>query len=258
MIFIPTIVAYSLLKCLKLKKVSPMVTLSKILLLSLLLASPKLYLTTELVLRFPRFTEERSGYTIASFLYFLLSKKQNYHLDMDMKNFSYGIDENSLYVGFSALVLFLIGLLSFKKQKIVFFLLLFNFWLMLGDNISLSLWEILRKLPFFSFFRVAQRFRFSFFLFFSLFVGIGFERFLNALNKRYRILLAGAVIMLIFFDLYLFSDRNFLSKSFIIKYPQSIKKSSSFSSIKSFAVDYAYDANSDLPSKLRYHPAYLP
>jgi hypothetical protein len=163
-----------------------------------------------------------SGYTIPGFFYFLLSHKQNLFGDMSITGYTYGIDENSLYVGIVPFLLFCFfsirNIKQVKKHLVLIVLLVCMFFLMLGNQISPSLYNLLKTLPFFSSFRVAQRFRFDFIIPFALLAGMGLDRLLSLKGvKQYKTPLFIGIFLFVFIDLMIFNQRNFLSKTLILK-----------------------------------------
>jgi hypothetical protein len=187
---------------------------------------PKLILSVQLIRIFPRSMEEISGYSLHNFFYFLLSQKQNLFNEMNTQGFYNGIDENSLYVGLVPLVLFLLFFARNKKgignHLSLVITLLIIFGIMLGNAIHPSLYALIKHLPVFSSFRVAQRFRFDFIIPFSLLTGLGIDNIARFLRKyKPALLLAALCILVIYVDLAVFSSKNFLSKTLIIKNPES-------------------------------------
>jgi hypothetical protein len=193
---------------------------------STLIILPKLILSAQLIRIFPRLISDISGYSIHNFFYFLLSQKQNLFNEMDTQGIHYAIDENSLYIGILAFILFLLFFVFNKKgigENISLLLCLIIIgWIMLGNLIHLSLYSAIKYLPVFSSFRVAQRFRFDFIIPFSLLTGLGLDNVVRLLHK-YKVVIPLAVIclLIIYIDLTIFSTTNFFSKTLIIKNPES-------------------------------------
>jgi hypothetical protein len=163
-----------------------------------------------------------SGYTIPGLFYFLLSHRQNLFGDMGTTGYTYGIDENSLYVGIVPFLLFCFFSIrngkQVKKHLLLIVLLICMVFLMLGNQILPSLYNLLKTLPFFSSFRVAQRFRFDFIIPFALLAGMGLDRLLSLkIVKQYRQPLFIGIFLFVFIDLMIFNQRNFLSKTLILK-----------------------------------------
>ena len=186
---------------------------------------PKLLLSIQLLQAFPRIMEDVSGYNLHNFFYFLLSQKQNLFNEMNAKGFTFAIDENSLYVGIIPVTLFLL-FFAFNKKGIktniaLLITMLIVFWVMLGNVIYPSLYALLKHLPVFSSFRVAQRFRFDFIIPFSLLAGLGLDNLARLLQnyKQTRLLLIFCVLV-IYIDLTIFSATNFLTKTLIIRNPE--------------------------------------
>jgi len=248
----------------KQKNFYPLLNAFLIFVMFLILSFPKLILSIKLMLLYPRVIEDRSGYSLINLLYFLLSKIQNYHGAMFIKDFNYNTDENSLYIGIIPFIFFIYGLVKgFKKNKILVFGLFISFLLILGYYSPFNLFALLKKVYFFNFFRVAQRFRFIFILFLSLFVGIGMDYLIEnfKIKKRLAFFLSG----LIYIDLFIFSYINFFSKTFIIKNPASkiFKEnlSHNFKTVSNLNIEYHSQKKKDKPMLNLYYgglPQYLP
>ena len=187
---------------------------------------PKLILSVQLIRIFPRLMDDASGFSIHNFFYFLLSQKQNLFNEMNTQGFYYAVDENSIYIGILPFILFLLFFVhnkkNFKDNISLVFTLLIILWIMLGSAIYPSLYTVIRHLPVFSSFRVAQRFRFDFIIPFSLLIGLGLDNVVRLL-KGYKLAMPIAIIglLVIYVDLTIFSSTNFLSKTLIIKNPAS-------------------------------------
>jgi hypothetical protein len=108
-----------------------------------------------------------------------------------------------------------------KDNLVLMLTMLVVFWLMLGNVFTPSLYALLKHLPVFSSFRVAQRFRFDFIIPFALLAGLGLDNAARHLdqNKLTR-LLPLVCVLVIYLDLTIFSTANFLSKTLIIKNPE--------------------------------------
>jgi hypothetical protein len=189
-------------------------------LLFILFCLPKLLLSFQLLSLYPRISNDFSGYTIPGLFYFLLSHRQNLFGDMGTTGYTYGIDENSLYVGIVPFLLFCFFSIrngkQVKKHLLLIVLLICMVFLMLGNQILPSLYNLLKTLPFFSSFRVAQRFRFDFIIPFALLAGMGLDRLLSLkIVKQYRQPLFIGIFLFVFIDLMIFNQRNFLSKTLV-------------------------------------------
>jgi hypothetical protein len=202
-----------------------------------------------------------SGYTIPEFFYFLLSHKQNLFGDMGITGYTYGIDENSLYVGVVPFLLFCFFSLrnakQVKKYLVLVILLICMVFLMLGNRISPSLYSLLKTLPFFSSFRVAQRFRFDFIIPFALLAGMGLDRLLSLKEvKQYKTPIFIGIFLFVFIDLMIFNQRNFLSKTLILK---NITKDNplQFKQVASFSNVIEYYPNS-IPRNFEYTKIFEP
>jgi hypothetical protein len=215
MVIIPVIAAYLLIEAVTDKSPRPFIVGVAVGIVFVVICLPKLYLNVLLMQSYPRYIDDYSGFSPAGLAYFLTSPVQNLNYDMFLRrdlDYSFGIDENSLYIGVLGFIFFLVGVIKIKgKYKL---LLLFVIILMMGNIVPFSLFELLRELPFYNEFRVAQRFRFPFILIAALLAGKGIEFFETGLkNKKYIIVIG----MLIFVDLCVFSTKNFLSNAFIVE-----------------------------------------
>lgn len=217
---------YTLVTIIVNKTLAPFKSLIIVVLTSAFFMLPKLIVSIQLLRTFPRPFMDISGYNIQSFFYFLLSQKQNLFTGTNIKGFNYGIDENSIYIGILSFVLFLFFFLYNKRviiKNISLIICLFiYFWLMLGNIITPSLYTALKYLPIFSYFRVAQRFRFDFIIPFSLITGLGLDNIVRLLQSRKIVKILSIVCLLVVYvDLTIFSSTNFLTKTLIIKNPES-------------------------------------
>jgi hypothetical protein len=217
---------YTLVKSIMKRTLAPFKAFIVLILTSTLLILPKILVLYQLLHFYPHLVDDISGYTIHNFLYFLLSQKQNLFNEMNVHGFNYGIDENSIYVGIISLVLFL---LFFVKNKIdinnnisLVITLLVILWIMYGNVIYPSLYGVIKHLPVFSSFRVAQRFRFDFIIPFSLICGLGLDNSIKLL-QIHKLVKPLSIICLavVYVDLTIFSTNNFLSKTLIIINPES-------------------------------------
>jgi hypothetical protein len=218
---------YAFVKSIIERTLAPLKAFGIMILSSTLLILPKLLMSYQLLQIFPHQIKDLSGYSIRSLLYFLLSQKQNLLNQMNVKPFSYGIDENSIYIGLLSLVLFLIFFVKNKKGVIqnisLLITLLIILWIMLGNDIYPSLYGIIRHLPVFSSFRVAQRFRFDFIIPLSLIIGLGLDNLIRLLQTHKLVKPISIIcLVVIYVDLTIFSTNNFMSKTLIIINPESL------------------------------------
>lgn len=274
-IFIPSFLLMSVfLSLLKPRKCKPLVISVLILISTVFLGLPKLILAFDFVNRYPRKIEDLgSGYTTKGFFYFLLSKTQPYHLTPSVFNMKYGVDEASLYVGLTPVIFFFLGLLKSnktdknKRLKYVFVVLLIvNFLLMMGDHFFINLWRLIKKVPIYDQFRVAQRFRFNFILFFSVISTLGWDYYFRKLKKfNLAKIFEVSLFIFIFLSLFLFNYTNFFSKAFIIKnknYLIGFEKNkntntTSYSTYSNIDINYQY-VDKEFDSLLIFNSTYLP
>ena len=202
------------------RSLKPIVTLIIFFSISAILVLPKLILSLELFTIFPRKIDDVSGYSLFNLIYFLTSKNQGLLDTIKVHNYNYGVDENSLYVGYLPLVFFLFFFIKNKteiKRRMVYIAtLLLVIFMMFGNLSETSLYGLIRNLPVFSSFRVAQRFRFDFILIFSLIVGFGCDRLLKFVNDHTNKKIFFVVIsILIFYNLSVFAHKKFLNHTLV-------------------------------------------
>lgn len=230
-----------------------------VIILSIFISLPKVLLSIQFTNQYLRkILDFNSGYTIKGLIYFLIAKNQPYYLSPSIFNINYGIDESSLYTGIIPLFFFFLGLFKIKKKgkhiQYSFLILLFiNFLLMMGDFSPINLWRFLKGFPIYDQFRVAQRFRFSFILFFSVISALGWDFFFKKIKLKY---LRYILLILVFFNFFLFTKVNFFSKSFIIKNFKKIAKSKKFIQIDNLNINYFLQDDFKYLSK--YDSTYLP
>jgi hypothetical protein len=219
------ILIYTLVLSIVNRTFNPFKTLIVVVITSALIMLPKLILSIQLIRTYPRLYTDVSGYSLYNFFYLLLSQNQNWFGKMNIQGVFNGIDENSIYVGILAFVLFLSFFVKNKKGFLsnisLLVTLLIIFWIMLGNSSSFSLYNGLKQLPVLSSFRVAQRFRFDFIIPFSLITGLGLDNVVRLL-QRFKFVKPLSILFLIviYVDLVIFSSHNFLLETLIIKNPE--------------------------------------
>jgi len=228
------IVIYSISVSTLEKSLKPIKKLLVFALLFIIFSAPKLILSLQLLSVFPRYLKDISGYHLNHLLYFLLSRKQGLLINTNREGFSFGIDENSLYVGVIPFILFIIFFLKNKagirKNMPLLVSTVIVICLMLGSYLPFSLYDALRALPFFSAFRGAQRFRFDFMIPFALIVGLGFDRLSRVIKKlNYISLLCTSIAVIVYGDLTAFASINFFKPSLIINdnFPRTVHEKTS-------------------------------
>jgi hypothetical protein len=217
---------YTLVKSIVNRTITPLKTAAILVATATILMLPKLLLEIQIMRIFPRSMNDVSGYGILNFFRLLLAPIQDLFYDYKIPGSKFNIDESSLYVGILSLILFLFFFVrnrnGIRKHSPLLITLFFIFWLMLGNRNLPSLYQVLHKLPLFSSFRVAQRFRFDFIIPFSILAGLGLDNAVLYLAKyKWARLLPYFFLLGIFIDLTLFSSMNFLSKTLIVKNPES-------------------------------------
>jgi hypothetical protein len=207
------ILIYTLVISIVKRTFNPFKTSIVVVITSAILMLPKLILSIQLIRTYPRLYTDVSGYSIYNFFYLLLSQNQNWFGKMNIHGAYNGIDENSIYVGILAFVLFLSFFVKNKKGILsnisLLITLLIFFWIMLGNSFSFSLYNGLKQLPVFSSFRVAQRFRFDFIIPFSLITGLGLDNVVRRL-QRFKFVkpLSILFLLVIYIDLVILIIKN--------------------------------------------------
>ncbi len=249
------ILIYTLFTSIVRRSFTPLKAFSIVLITSAILILPKLILSVQLIRIFPHPMAEISGYRLQNFFYFLLSPKQNLFNEMNVQKVYFAIDENSLYIGILPIVFFLLFFVynksGIKNHASFLFTLVVITWLMLGNIIHPSLYSLIKHLPVFSSFRVAQRFRFDFIIPFALLTGLGLDNAVRLL-KRYKLSLLVTVfcLVVVYVDLTLFSSTNFLSKTLIIKNSESqLSPGAAFIQTSTSLPDFAIQRTIQLPDK---------
>ncbi len=255
---------YTLFSSITRRSFTPVKAFLIVFITSALFILPKLILSFQLIRIFPHPMDEISGYNMHDFFYFLLSQKQNLFNEMNLQKAYFAIDENSLYIGILPMVFFLLFFVlnksGIKNHAALLFTLFVITWLMLGNIIHPSLYSVIKHLPVFSSFRVAQRFRFDFIIPFALLAGLGLDNAVRLL-KRYKLafLLAVICLLVIFVDLTLFSSTNFLSKTLIIKNPESqLSAGEAFIQTDASVPDFSIQRTIQLPDKFRNSNIFAP
>jgi uncharacterized membrane protein YfhO len=144
---------------------------------------------------------------------------------LDVTGYFEGVDENSIYLGIIPLTFLLLFFVRNKKGLKENIVLLITFllilWLMMSNLITPSLNEVLQKLPVFSSFRIAQRYRFELIIPLALLCGMGMDHLLSFFrNPRLGLALVISCLLIGYIDLTVFSTRNFLSQTLIIANPE--------------------------------------
>jgi hypothetical protein len=247
---------YTLVNSIMKRTLAPFKAFIVLILTSTLLILPKLLFSYQLLHFYPYLVDDISGYSIHNFLYFLLSQKQNLFNEMNVQGYFYGIDENSIYVGIISLVLFLLFFVKNKKDiknniSLVITSLVI-LWIMFGNVIYPSLYGVIKHLPVFSSFRVAQRFRFDFIIPFSLISGLGLDNSIKLLQiHKLAKPISIICLVVIYVDLTIFSTNNFLSKTLIIINPEShLSKGEAFIQTVDKSPDFEIQRTIQIPDSL--------
>lgn len=194
-LIIPLLILQVINEFLGTRKLTALILLVAVLLTFFGLSAVKLLPSLELMSRYPRMIREYSGYSLKGLALAFLSKNQSLE-DIEKwqpgkrgfwEGITYGMDENGMYLGIIPLVLFILGLwLNAKKRWQLTVIFLIFLWLSFGERIPISLWQGLKPIFPFNYFRVAQRFRFIFMMPLSIFTGLGLEALINGTKKLAR------------------------------------------------------------------------
>ena len=262
------IFVYTLVTSIVKRTFTPFKTLMIMVFTATFLMLPKLLLSGQLIIIYPHLTHDVSGYSIHDFFYYLLSQKQNLFREMNIQGFHladyYAIDENSIYVGILSFVLFLLFFVHNNKgvrnNFSLVFTLLIIFWIMLGNAIYPSLYKVIQHLPVFSSFRVAQRFRFDFIIPFSLIIGLGLDNIVRLLQiHKLARPISIMCLLVIYVDLTIFSSTNFLSKTLIIKNPESqLSRGDAFIQTEANNPDFEIQRTIQLPNQFLDSYIFMP
>lgn len=186
----------------------------------LVLITPKLLVSIELMSYFPRTVQDISGYEAVDLPYFLLSRNQGLTDRYPADRYANHSDESSLYVGIIPILmafLFFIRNASGIRHKFPYIVTLFAcILLMLGTTVTPSSYTLIKELPFLSITRVAQRFRFDAILLFAIIAGAGMDVVLRTIRTRtLRRLLSFLILGITGIDLITFAPQ-FLKTSLIV------------------------------------------
>lgn len=233
-LFVGTLINLFIKKDLSLLKVFALYTL-----LFVGISSIKLLPALETLYRYPRYVREPlSGFSIKSLANSMLSRSQDFEgaqeWGVKTKSFligqNWGLEENSVYVGFLSLAIFGLGIFLAKTKRKKELVTIFIVFLILafGLNITPSPFGFLHSLPIFNTIRVAQRYKFYFMIPFALFVGFGTQIIWKYIGKKKRVfkVLFASVILFVVLDLVIVNSALF-SKSFTADHPV-IKKDHNF------------------------------
>jgi hypothetical protein len=123
---------------------------------------------------------------------------------------------------------------------------------MFGNVIYPSLYGVIKHLPVFSSFRVAQRFRFDFIIPFSLISGLGLDNSIKLLQiHKLAKPISIICLVVIYVDLTIFSTNNFLSKTLIIINPEShLSKGEAFIQTVDKSPDFEIQRTIQIPDSL--------
>jgi hypothetical protein len=177
--------------CRKKKPIKTGKILSAIFLLTFLLGAVKFFPSIEIARKFPRKVSDYSGFSINSLKYCLFDRNQTFAASSSfprekgfLNGMSWGMDENSMYIGFIPFALFLVGMMVYFKRRMALAITCLIFlWLTFGDRIPISIWKVFHMLPVYKMQRVATRYRFLFIFSLALFSGFGLQAVQDYIRK---------------------------------------------------------------------------
>lgn len=201
------------------------------------LSAIKLLPSAELLIKNPRIvSNNQEGYSIQSLFFSLISRKQSIEsweqLGKNEIFYSWGIDENAMYVGIITIIFFIIGSLSSEKEKRwLFFPMIVFFWIILGSTVRLNLFSAIHSLPLLNYMRVAQRYKYFFLTFFMIIAGIGWQKLFDHKIFKKRANIIQVIILTIFFiDLFI-SNTSIVNKAFYNQPPNNTFRKNNFTQI---------------------------
>jgi len=203
-----------------------------ILFLTLFLGAVKFLPSLEFTNRYPRLIDDYSGYSLSSISYSIFNPYQKSYSEVNLSSsegflhgISWGMEDNGMYLGIVAFVIFLIGyIFSFRRHLPLALSLLILLWLSFGDRVTPSLWGMLGHLPIYNLQRVATRYRYALALCVSVFVGMGVQflrDYLLSLSIRRLIvkIIIVTIPVVIFFD-FMLVNRRILEEAFPVTPPE--------------------------------------
>jgi hypothetical protein len=175
------------------------------------LGAVKFFPSIALMRMFPRNIDEYSGYSLSSLATSLFSRRfaaalRGFdHVPGFWHGMSYGADENCMYIGVVAGLLFVVGVWTKHQYRPAWLaLVLTTLCIAFGDRIQPSLWQLVHHLPVYDSMRVAQRFRVVMLLGVALFCGLGAMSLTQVVLQRFGIRHArwvgGALVLLVASD----------------------------------------------------------
>ncbi|MBI4767757.1 MAG: hypothetical protein HY787_24705 [Deltaproteobacteria bacterium] len=129
---------------------SPLILFGLSLFITFCLGAIKIFPSFIFLWDHPRHISDYSGYSITSLIYSLFNRDQGLEAVDKFSNergfwngITYGMDENGVYIGLAAGLLFIFGIfLNWKKYWTLILCLFFFLWLGFGDKAFISLWEL--------------------------------------------------------------------------------------------------------------------
>lgn len=222
------------------------------------LSAVKLVPTVELMSAFSRTTSVESGYSFGALGNALFDPHQGLAAARAERpeEFNGTPLHEGLYVGFTALCLFLLGLVVKGRSRLALLAVggIF-FWISLGQHAPVDLWKWIHPFPGFDNMRMVQRFALVGVLFAAIFVGFG----VAAIASLNRLAATGATALLLL-ELMLV-NRPIFRDAFVIP-PIAVERAAAFEQLR--ALPY-YDAEgwitqrspAGLPAMSSLYPAFL-
>ncbi len=247
---------YAIFKSIEIKKIRPLVIVAIIALIVMLLGAVKMIPQISYVADNPRNVGQSDtvAYDLQVFYNALLNREQGAysHNFPGQQNMAWA--EYGMYVGWIAVLLFIIGICIYYKREwpLLATLLIFIIFAF-GVNSPINLWNALLSLPIFSSMKQAPRVKAYILLCIAIFAGLALSKIersnkvkygnktLNGIGKWIAIVL----VIIILADLFMVS-RYHLNEAFIIP-PQEIQRSSEFYNVEAAQVPNPYTVNQVIP-----------
>jgi len=225
---------FSVLISLKNLTIKPLKVFTIIIVFTLIFSAIKLIPTLEFFAKFPRLIESKDHLSFKIVYYILLSRTQNINIKYP-NQLLYGWWEYGSYVGFLAIIIWLIGsIISFKKHFPLIFTGLVFFVLALGNFSGFAPWHLLHKAPVFRSHHAPSRLMIGFVFSLSLITGICLTKlekhsFRNSHLNKIISLFCVLVIAIITIDLISVNSKIFASA--FPTSPPSIKRNANYQQI---------------------------
>jgi hypothetical protein len=217
---------YSVIEAIQQRRIEPLARLLGTSATMTGLGAIKLLPALAFLREFPRPIDDYSGYSLSGLFESLFSRETAKSGFVEatghglLHGFSYGADENLMYIGVLAGALLLLGIASAHPGRVPWLaLLMISLWLSLGHRVPISLWDVIHELPVYDSMRVAQRFRVVMMLCAAFFCGLGMDAVVSSVWKRFgrsRAQSTGAVLVALLVADLLSANSNALAGAFTV------------------------------------------